>query len=238
MYRARTIRRLLFPALLPGLFAGCSRDTHAQRHTPVVQFSRSSPQLEKTSYPGGAVQQQTPAPIERRAPSAAQVPNRPQRTPSVGPVPGNLSGHRGEHLPEWMNQHRGLSLQQQQHALEHEPGFRELPAPTQERMRERLSQLSAMSPQERDRIVDRTEAMERLSPEQRTQVRGAMQQLGALPPDQRQIVARSFRELRQLPAGQRSAAMNSERYRWMNEEQRSALTNLIQVAPMLPPSQH
>ena len=145
---------------------------------------------------------------------------------------------RGEHLAAWMEQHRGLTLDQQQQALGREPGFRELPGQTQQRMRQRLAQLNAMSPDERQRILERTEVMERLSPDQRTQVRGAMQQLGSLPLDQRHLVARSFREIRELPPEQRIAAMNSERYRWLNGEQRSVLTNLIQVAPMLPPPQH
>ena len=250
MNSARTFRYML-PTLLVGLLAGFAGQAHAQRHSLGARRPPSSPRVKATSSsPGAGVQQQAPAPIERRAPSETQMPNTPQNTTqnmpqnppqgahSVGPNRASLNGRSGEHLPEWMNQHRGLTLEQQQQALEREPGFHELPAPTQQRMRERLSQLSAMSPQERERIVDRTEVMERLSPQQRTEVRGAMQQLGSLPQDQRQMVARSFRELRQLPPNERMAAMNSERYRWMNEEQRTTLTNLIQVAPMLPAPQH
>ena len=236
MNSARTFRYML-PALLVGLLAGSVGHADAQRHATAAQRAPSVPRVEAASYPVAGGQQQAPAPIERRAPPATQ-PTNGAGGPHSGPNRANGNGRRGEHLPEWMNQHRGLTLEQQQQALEREPGFRELPSPTQQRMRERLSQLSAMSPQERERIVDRTEVMERLSPEQRTQVRGAMQQLGSLPPNQRQMVARSFRELRQLPPNQRMAAMNSERYRWMNEEQRTTLTNLIQVAPMLPAAQH
>jgi hypothetical protein len=147
------------------------------------------------------------------------------------------NGRNGEHLAQWMNQHSGLTLQQQEQALEREPGFRELPAQTQQRMRQRLAQLNAMPPQERQRILARTEVMERLSPEQRSQVRGAMQQLGSLPPYQRQEVSRSFRQLRELPPDQRMAAMDSYRYRSLNEAQRTTLTNLLQVEPMLPPSE-
>ena len=238
MNSARTFRSLLLPALLIGLLAGCSGEAHAQRHAPAAQRSPSFPRVEATSYPVAGGQQQVPAPIERPAPSVTPPQNTAGRLQSVGPSRANRNGRTGDHLPEWMNQHRDLTLEQQQQALEREPGFRELPSPTQQRMRERLSQLNAMSPQERERIVDRTEVMERLSPQQRTEVRGAMQQLGSLPPNQRQMVARSFRELRQLPPNQRMAAINSERYRWMNDQQRTTLTNLIQVAPMLPAPQH
>ena len=224
MQNDRTFRYML-PALLIGLLAGSVG--HAQRPSWFLQ-------AEATSYLVAGGQQQVPAPIERRAPSVMPPQNTAGGPHSVGPIRAN----RGDHLPEWMNQHRGLTLEQQQQALDREPGFHELPSTTRQRMRERLSQLNAMSPQERERIVDRTEVMESLSPGQRTEVRGAMQQLGSLPPNQRQMVARSFRELRQLPPNQRMAAMNSERYRWMNDQQRTTLTNLIQVAPMLPQPQH
>jgi Protein of unknown function (DUF3106) len=176
-------------------------------------------------FSGGAYAQQHAAPVVRRPP-AMQPANR---------AGGQRIGGSGEHLPEWMSQHSGLTLQQQEQALGREPGFRELPAQTQQRMLQRLAQLNAMTPQKRQRMLARTEMMERLSPEQRSQVRGAMQQLGSLPPDQRQQVARSFRQLRELPPNQRMAAMYSDRYRWMNDAQRTTLTNLLQVEPMLPP---
>lgn len=191
--------------------------------------------------------QQEAAPIERRPQPAAPAP--PQgggsRSPTprgpAAPVPqaeqqpGEPHGAiRGAHLAEWMNQHSGMSLEQQERALEQEPGFKELPKPTQERMQGRLAQLYEMSPLQRQRIIEHTEAMERLTLEQRSEVRGAMQQLSALPPDQRKVVARSFRELRQLPPDQRFPAMLGPRYAWLNVAQRSALTRLIQVAPMLP----
>lgn len=238
MHSTFTSRSLIVWALLTGLFAGGSGCIFAQRHMPTVRQPTSSPKAETPSYLAATTQQQQPAPIERRAPPATQPPNGAVGPHTGGPNRTIGNGPKGEHLAEWMNRHSNLTLEQQQQALEREPGFHELPAQTQQRMRERLSQLNAMSPLERQRILDRTEAMERLSPEQRTQVRGAMQRLSSLPPDQRQMVARSFRELRQLPPNQRMAAMMSPRYSWMNPLQKSTLTNLIQVAPMLPPPQH
>jgi hypothetical protein len=102
-------------------------------------------------------------------------------------------------------------------------------------MHQRLAQLNAMTPEQRARTLAHTEAMEQLSPVQRGQVRGAMQQLGSLPIDQRRQVIRSFRELRMLPPAQRMGMMSSPRYGWLNYEQRTVLTNLIVVAPLLPP---
>src|ERR1700743_2077663 len=47
-----------------------------------------------------------------------------------------------EHLPQWMARHGNLSPAEQQRALENEPGFRDLPQQTQQRMRDRLTQLN------------------------------------------------------------------------------------------------
>ncbi len=176
--------------------------------------------------------QQAPAPIERRTPSPR----------NSGAVPSRAAGglgHRGpqgEHLAEWMNQHSSLSPQQQQQALDREPGFRELPAQTQQRMRDRLAQLDAMPPARRQRVIARTEAMERLSPEQRGEVRGALGQLGSLPMEQRHEVAHTFRALRDLPPSERVQAYSSGRYGPpLSDTQRSVLMNLLRVEPMLPP---
>lgn len=168
--------------------------------------------------------QQAPAPIERRA-----------------PAPGHAAAARrqvmhGEHLAEWMNQHGSLSPQQQQQALESEPGFHDLPPQTQQRMLQRLNQLDAMAPAQRQRVIARTEAMERLTPEQRGEVRTAMSQLGALPFEDRRQVAQLFRSLRDLPANQRIPALQSGRFPTLvSEQDRAVLMNLLRVEPMLPP---
>jgi hypothetical protein len=173
-------------------------------------------------------QEQKPAPIERRDPSGAP------QAHVAGPNRGS-NEFSGDHLAEWMNHHRGWTLEQQRQALERDPSFRELSVPMQQRLFDHLVQLNAMDPQHRARMLALNEAMERLNPEQRSQVRGAMEQLGALPPDQRQQVGRSFREIRQLPPNQRMAAMMSPRYGGLNGAQRTTLLHLIQVEPMLPP---
>ncbi len=219
-------------ALFAGLLAGCCGVACAQRRG--APMYRRAPMYSMAFAGQGRRfrrQEGQPAPIERRPPAGVMV--RPGGVPEqhlVGP-----NGRRGgEHLPEWMNQHQGMTLEQQQQALDREPGFRELPQQTQLRMHQRLAELNAMSPIQRQRLLEHTEAMERLDPVQRSEVRGAMRQLGSLPPDQRRQVVRSFRELRMLPPDQRMGAMNSPRYGWMTYEQRTTLTNLLQIAPMLP----
>ncbi len=177
---------------------------------------------------------QAPAPIERRSPQ---------------PRPGGANGAngsnqaqrkglpRGEHLAEWMNQHRDLTPQQQQQALDREPGFRELPQGTQQRMRDRLAQLDAMNPEQRQRVLARNEALERLTPDQRSEFRGAMQQLGNLPTEQRRPVAQTFHALRELPPEQRVSAFATGRYGPpLSDTQRAVLFNLLRVEPLMPPA--
>jgi len=219
-------------ALLVSLLAGWSGIVFAQRHAaPFFRRSPSYSMVAASQNHSFAGQQERPAPIERRPPPTGPMMQPGSQQHLVGP-----NGRRGgEHLPEWMEQHQGMTLEQQQAALDHEPGFRELPLQTQLQMHQRLAQLNAMTPEMRARTLAHTEAMERLDPAQRSQVRGAMQQLGSLPQDQRRQVIRSFRELRMLPPEQRIGMMNTPRYGWLNYEQRTVLTNLILIAPMLPP---
>jgi hypothetical protein len=175
------------------------------------------------------------APVERRAPGGGQ--GQPSRlAPIVRRDPqAQAQGEKGEHLAQWMSQHRNLSPEQQQQALDREPGFRQLPQATQQRMHNRLAQLNSMNPETRARTQNHIEWMEHLSVGQRAQVRGSMEQLGSLPPDQRREVAKSFRQLRALPPEQRGAAFNSPQYQYMNPAQRAALNNLLRVEPLIPP---
>ena len=156
-----------------------------------------------------------------------------------GAQPGFAANHPGQnqqHLAQWMDSHRNLPLDQQQRALEREPGFHDLNPQAQQRMREHLSQLNSMSPEQRQKTLARTEAMERLEPAQRQQVRGALAAVGAIPnPDRRRAVAHAFYQLRDLPPAQRDAYMNSPQFRaQFNDQERGAITGLFGIAPIWP----
>ncbi len=131
-----------------------------------------------------------------------------------------------------------MSLEQQQHALELEPGFHSLPADTQQRLHQRLAQLNNMSPMQRQKLIERTQAMERLQPAERQQVRNAMAQLGSLPEARQHVVARTFYSLRDMPPAQRQNYMASPQFRaQFNDQERSALNGLFAVEPLWPPLQ-
>ena len=147
----------------------------------------------------------------------------------------NGAAVRGEHLNQWMQDHHNMSPQDQQRALQREPGFNQLPQQTQQRMEERLNRLNSMPEPQRQKVLERGEAMERLNMQQRVQVRSAMGQLGALPEDRRRAVARSFRELRSMPPAQQNQMLNSPQYhQQFSDEERGTLGNLLSVSPLLP----
>jgi hypothetical protein len=208
---------------------------HAQyRHGGGGFHSYSPHRMEQPRSQQEMRESQTP--MERGAPGQPYAPQ--QQRSQLAPIERRnprSPGPRGEHLPQWMSQHSNLTPQQQQQALGRESGFRNLPPQTQQRMRNRLAQLDAMSPEQRQRVLAHTEMIERMTPAQRTDFRGTMKQLGSLPPDQRKAVARTFRQLRELPPDQRAALVNSGRYNWLNDGQRSTLNNLLRIAPLLPP---
>jgi hypothetical protein len=149
--------------------------------------------------------------------------------------PGGGPRQNQEHLQQWMQRHSNLSLPEQQRALENEPGFRELPPQTQDRLHNQLVQLNHMSPEQRQRMTERTEMIERLSPDQRQEFRTSVQQLGLFPEDRRRQIAHAFRDLRELPPPQRDSLLNSDRFRsQFSDQERHTLSNLLAVEPYMP----
>jgi hypothetical protein len=162
--------------------------------------------------------------------SAAQKNNN-SHAAAPPPHPG-FTGNPGKnlHLQQWMDRHSNLTPEQQQKALEREPGFRDLPPETQQRMRNHLNQLNSMPPEKRQRWLERNEAMARLTLPQREQVRDTMKQYRELPPDRKRQVARAFRDLHDVPEEQRQALLNSDRYRsQFSDQELGTLSGLLSV---------
>lgn len=206
-------RRLLYPALAALLL-----------FSPSAGFARPF-RLVAAKQAGHAAPQVRPVPVPHQ--SAPPKVNPPKA--GVGPKQNQ------EHLAEWMDRHRNLSPEQQQQALENEPGFRQFPPQEQQRLRDRLTQLNNMPEEQRRRLLARNEAIEHLTPAQRQQIRSATQQFNSLPPDRRRLVQRAFRDLREMPEPQRQAILGSDRLRGQfSENERSTLNNLLAVEPYIP----
>ena len=136
------------------------------------------------------------------------------------------------HLGMWLQRHQNLSPQQQERALQSEPGFKQLPPETQQRLLSRLKQLNRMPPAQRQRTLDRIEAMERLTPQMRQQVSTSIQEFRRLPPDRQRMVRKAFRDLREYPPEQRTAMMNSPKFgAQFSPQERSILGNFLVISP-------
>jgi phage-related protein len=139
------------------------------------------------------------------------------------------------HLGTWLQRHGNLPPEQQERALQSEPGFKSLPPETQQKLLNRLHQINQMPPNQRQRTVDHIEALERLSPQMRQQVRASVQQFHALPIDRQRMVRKAFRDLRAYPPEQRAAMMNSGQFQsQFTPQERGILGNILAVEPYQP----
>lgn len=147
-------------------------------------------------------------------------------------IPQNLPPAREEHLQRWMESHSGMSLAEQQRALQNESGFRALPPQVQQNRLNTLARLYNMNPQQRTRILDRTEALERMTPSQRQQWRDAAERVHAIPQPRKRMIAGAILELRQLPPEQREAVLNSPAYSaQFSPDERQTLRTLLMAEP-------
>lgn len=143
----------------------------------------------------------------------------PQRSAADGPrlvwVQQRKQEHKGDHpkAGEWLRQHRGQPVEQQQKELKNDPGFQKLPPERQQKLQDRLRQFNSMPPQQQQRVLNRMEQFDRLTPQQRDEARSLQQQMKNVPEDRRQAMRTAMRNLRQMPPDQRQQVMNSNQFK-------------------------
>jgi hypothetical protein len=187
-----------------------------------------------------------PAPAQQRAEMRAQqrAATRAQQAPAVRPAPNppaasaqppQKPAQNQPHLQRWLENHKNLSPEEQQRALQNEPGFHELTPQAQRQALENLRNLNNMPAQQRDRMLDRNEMLERMTPQQQQQYRGAVQQLrGASQPRQR-LMAKAILDLRMIPPGQREQVIDSPAFgAQFSEGERSTIRTLLTAEPYSP----
>ncbi len=139
------------------------------------------------------------------------------------------------HLGTWLQRHGNMPPDQQEKALQREPGFSRLNPETQQQLLFRLQQINRMPPAQRQHMVDRIEAMERLNPQGRQQVRASVQEFRTLPQDRQRLMKKAFRDLREYPPEQRQAMIDSSRFQEeFSPRERGILSNLLEVEPYHP----
>ncbi|HET7103887.1 MAG TPA: DUF3106 domain-containing protein [Terracidiphilus sp.] len=140
------------------------------------------------------------------------------------------------HLGAWLNQNRGVPLQQQEQQLRKNPNFNRLPQADQQRLVRQLHRMDQMPEAQRERRLARSEALERLSPEQRARVDQSARAWRSLPADRQAMMKGAFQDLRHVPPDQRQMVLNSGQYRnRFSPEERGILSNLLRVEPYRPP---
>jgi len=135
-----------------------------------------------------------------------------------------------------MEHHSNLSLPDQMHQLDKEPGFHDLPSQTQQRYREHLIQLNNMNPQQRARILEHNEALEHLTPPQQKQWSIAVQQLTAIAAPRRHVILHAILDLRELSPEQRQQSLNSPPLRaQFSDDERAIIGTILTAEPYSPP---
>ena len=158
------------------------------------------------------------------APLGAQV--RPYYNQNAAP-PG--------HLGDWLNQHRGQPVQEQERMLRNDPNFTRLPSGDQQRLMQQLHRVNQMPEDERQRRLGRAEMLEHLSPRDRMLVNDSFRRMSTLPPDRRSALTNAFRDLRAVPVEQRPMVLNSSRYQnQFSPDERGMLSDMLRVEPYEP----
>lgn len=140
------------------------------------------------------------------------------------------------HLQSWLNQHRGLPLQDQERLLRTDPTFARQAPREQQREMQQLHAVDQMPEQQRERRLARNEMLERLNPQQRMNLNQASRSYATLPPERREMVKRAFQDLRSVPLNERQTVLNSARYQGQfSPGERSILSNFLDVEPYQPP---
>jgi hypothetical protein len=136
------------------------------------------------------------------------------------------------HLGDWLNQHRGLPVQDQERLLRNDPNFNRLPSGDQQRLVQQLHSVNQMPEDQRQRRLARGEAIEHLSPQDRMNLNLSARRLAATPPDRKALIRRAFQDLRGVPIDQRDTMLNSARYSaTFSPQERGVLSNLLRVEP-------
>jgi Protein of unknown function (DUF3106) len=155
------------------------------------------------------------------------------------PQPGGqhprFESNQQPHLGTWLQRHGNLSPEEQEKALQREPGFNQLRPEAQQKLLDRLRQINRMPLNQRQRTLDHIEALERLSPQMRQQVRASFQDFRSLPVDRQRLVRKAYRDLREYPPEQRQVMMNSNQFQaQFTPQERRMLGNILAVEPYAP----
>jgi len=163
--------------------------------------------------------------------------NHPPVSPKPRPTQPAVSPTRDQ--GKWLNQHKNLPADQQEKALENDPGFKKLSPPRQAQLRAQLRKFNSLPHDQQEQMLKRMQFMGSLPEEQRNNVRQAHQQFQQLPNDRKQVVKQALRNLRQLPRDKRQQELQSEKFRSsFSDQEQQILRQLAEINPPQPKQEH
>jgi uncharacterized protein DUF3106 len=145
----------------------------------------------------------------------------------------NQGNDKQEHKAgDWLLKNQNLPADQQEKALESDPGFQKLPPERQAQLKERLRKFNSLPPDERQRAVQRMQFMDSLTPQQREQFQQANQQFQALPENRRLMVRAALRHLKQMDPQGRERIFQSDQFRkTFSPQEQGLLKSLSEISP-------
>jgi Protein of unknown function (DUF3106) len=232
---------------VPGAWARGQRPNAPPPRAAVRRFPNAQARQNRPQYQGRPQGNPGANPGQRTAPGYGGYPNPGGAYQGganrIGPYAGqNRPGYANSvvgpagHLGDWLNAHRGLTVDQQERVLRNDPSFNRLPAGDQQRLVDQLHRLNQMPEEQRQRRLAWGEALEHMSPQDRLSLNASSQRLTALPPDRKALVRRAFQDLSAVPVDQRQTVLNSARYQGVfSPEERGILSDFLRVEPYEPP---
>ncbi|MFI5104098.1 MAG: DUF3106 domain-containing protein, partial [Terriglobales bacterium] len=114
----------------------------------------------------------------QRSPSPQHLLPQAQGNPQKNSGPAKKKAAPPEHhMGDWLEAHKNLPPDQQERALESDPGFKNLPPGQQAKLRDQLRRFNSLPPAQRERALLRMKFLASLTPQQRQQIRLSQQQL-------------------------------------------------------------
>lgn len=135
-------------------------------------------------------------------------------------------------LGAWLRAHKDMPLDQQEKALENDPGFKRISPQSQAQLKERLHKFNSLPADQKDKALRNMEYWEKLTPDQKEQIRQAHQHMETLPNERRVMVRRALRNLRKMSPNERQQEFQSDKFKTtFSDQEQTILKNLAEINP-------
>lgn len=172
---------------------------------------------------------------QQQHPGAHGPAPRPNNNNKSRPKADNKQEHKAG---DWLLKNQSLPPDQQEKALENDPGFQKLPPERQAQLKERLRKFNSLPPEQRERAVQRMQFMDSLTPQQRETFQQANQQFQALPDNRKMMVRTALRHLKQMDPQGREQVFQSDQFRnTFSPQEQGLLKSLSEISPPENPGQ-